>query len=327
MFIIRNRKIFFAMSGALVGLSLLAVAVFGVTFGIDFTGGTIIEMTYHGERPAKADIEAAIEPLELGAFSLRPTNEDGFFLRTRDLSQEERRQVVQALALSGRASSTVERLNAIGPVIGQELRNKAFVAIGAVIVMIILYVAFAFRHIDPAPKYPEDAVSRGKPKPEKKSAAPVSSWKYGIIAIIALLHDILIPVGLFAVLGVTMGAEIDILFVMALLAILGYSVNDTIVVFDRVRENIRGNQERGIEEPFDELVGRSLKQTYVRSINTSLTTLLVLVALLMLGGEPTQFFALTLLAGVIAGTYSSLALATPLLVTMAGEAASKQKAT
>ena len=185
-----------------------------------------------------------------------------------------------------------ERFNSIGPTIGKELRNKAFVAIGIVIIAIMLFVAFVFR----------------------KVSKPVSSWKYGVAAIIALIHDIIVPTGVFAFLGYILGVEIDILFVMALLAILGYSVNDTIVVFDRVRENLRLNREHGSEESFDLTVGKSLNQTYARSINTSLTTLFVVIALFFFGSEATQDFALVLAIGIIAGTYSSIFLATPLLV-------------
>jgi preprotein translocase subunit SecF len=160
-----------------------------------------------------------------------------------------------------------------------------------VVLAIILFVTFAFRKVSDA----------------------VSSWAYGSVAIIALLHDILVPSALFAVLGVTAGAQIDLLFVMALLAILGFSVNDTIVVFDRIRENLREHQDQG-QESFSDIVGTSLQQTFARSVNTSLTTLIVLAALYLLGGESTELFSLTLLVGVIAGTYSSLFFASPLLV-------------
>lgn len=296
MFIIKNRKIFFAISGALVGLSLAAVAFFGIVFGIDFTGGTIIEVEYPDGRPDQSRVETRLDRLDLGAYSLRDSDAQGFLLRTKDLSEEARAEVMDALSLNGGVRVETLRLNTIGPVIGQELRSKAFVAIAVVVVMIILFVAFAFR----------------------KVSEPVSSWKYGLIAIAALVHDIIIPFGVFAVLGYFFGAEVDILFVMALLAILGYSVNDTIVVFDRVRENLRANIEREKKEPFTDTVGRSLEQTFARSINTSLTTLFVLCSLYFLGGDATKNFALVLIAGVLAGTYSSLFFATPLL-TVLGE--------
>jgi preprotein translocase subunit SecF len=306
MLVVTYRKIFFIISAAIVLLSLGAVLVWGLQFGIDFTGGAIAEVSYStlparasdsraGEqsaRPEKSDVERRLSNLPIGTFSLRPSGDNGYILRTRDLSEEERVAVIDALSLNGARTLSVERFNSIGPVIGTELRNKAFLAILVVVLAIVLFVAFAFRHV----------------------SKPVSSWKYGIIAIIALLHDIIVPLGLFAVLGQFFGAEVDVLFVMALLAILGYSVNDTIVVFDRVRENLRTNEELNRKEDFELTVGKSLNQTFVRSINTSLTTIIVLITLFVLGAPATQYFALVLLTGVIAGTYSSICLATPLLV-------------
>ena len=292
MLVVTYRKIFFILSAVIVALSLGVVLTFGLNFGIDFTGGAIAEVSYPAERPGKEDVEDRLTNLPIGVFSLRPSDDDGFILRTRDLAEEERVAVVDALSLNGTVELVEERFNSIGPVIGTELRNKAFLAIAIVVLAIILFVAFAFR----------------------KVSKPVSSFKYGLIAIVALLHDIIVPLGLFAILGQFFGAEVDVLFVMALLAILGYSVNDTIVVFDRVRENLRTNEELNRKEEFELTVGKSLNQTYVRSINTSLTTIFVLVTLFILGAPATQNFALVLLTGVIAGTYSSIALATPLLV-------------
>lgn len=294
MIIVKYRKIFFILSAVFVGLSLFFTAIFGLTFGIDFTGGSILEVSYPEGRPLKAELENRLNNLPIGAYSLRPTGDTGFLLRTRALEEGERLDILQVLTLNDSKRVVSERFNSIGPIIGQELRNKAFVAIVVVILLIIAFVAFVFR----------------------KVSEPVSSWKYGVIAIVALLHDIIIPVGVFAVLGQFFGAEIDVLFVMALLAILGYSVNDTIVVFDRVRENLQLNREFNRREDFEITVGKSLNQTYVRSINTSLTTIFVLLALFFIGGTATQNFALVLITGVIAGTYSSLALATPLLVTI-----------
>jgi preprotein translocase subunit SecF len=289
--IVENKKIFFIISGVTVGLSLLFVLLWGLVFGIDFTGGAITEVSYT-ERPSKEMVEERIGTLPIGGFSLRASGEDNFILRTKDLEEAERLAVMNALSLGESVGMNTERFNSIGPIIGEELRNKAFFAIATVMLAIIFFIALTFRHV----------------------SKPVSSFKYGMIAIVALFHDIILPVGLFAVLGQFFGAEVDVLFVMALLAILGYSVNDTIVVFDRVRENLRHNEETNTRERFEETVGRSLNQTFVRSINTSLTTGFVLMTLFLIGGETTRYFALTLLAGVIAGTYSSIFLATPLLV-------------
>lgn len=302
MFIVKYRKIFFILTGVIVATAIFSIAFFGLNFGIDFTGGAITEITYPlrpdqgsaNERPSKKTLEERLQDLPIGGFSIRPTGEEGYILRTKNLTEDERINVLNALSLNEEKEVIQERFNSIGPTVGSELRNKAFVAIGIVIVAIILFVAFVFR----------------------KVYEPVSSWKYGIIAIIALIHDMLVPVGIFAFLGYAVGAEIDILFVIAILAILGYSVNDTIVVFDRVRENLRLNRERGMKEDFELTVGKSLNQTYARAINTSLTTLFVIVALFFFGSEATQNFALVLAIGVIAGTYSSIFLATPLLVTI-----------
>lgn len=292
MFVVTYRKIFFILSGIIVGLSFLSVAFFGLQFGIDFTGGAITEVSYPDGRPDKVVLEEQLNPLSVEGYSLRPTGEDGYILRTRDLTEEERIIISKALSINGTVQVVEERYNSIGPIIGTELRNKAFFAIAIVVLAIILFIAFVFR----------------------KVSEPVSSLKYGLIAIVALLHDIIIPIGMFAVLGVFVGAQVDVLFVMALLAILGYSVNDTIVVFDRVRENLRTNKELNIREDFELTVGKSLNQTYTRSINTSLTTLFVLLTLFFVGAPVTQNFALVLMTGVIAGTYSSIFLATPLLV-------------
>lgn len=301
MLIIKYRKIFFILTGVIVATAIFSVAFFGLNFGIDFTGGAITEVSYprsdlgqENNRPSREVLEERLQSLDIGGFSIRPTGDDGYILRTQDLTEDKRIGVLNALSLNGEREIIQERFNSIGPTIGSELRNKAVVAIFIVVVAIILFVAFVFR----------------------KVSEPVSSWKYGIVAIIALIHDVIVPVGIFAFLGYTVGAEIDILFVMALLAILGYSVNDTIVVFDRVRENLRLNREHGSKESFDLTVGKSLNQTYARSINTSLTTLFVLTALFFIGSEATQDFALVLATGVIAGTYSSIFLATPLLVTI-----------
>lgn len=290
MFVINNRKIFFGISGLLVVVSLMVIFNFGFNVGIDFTGGTLLEVQY-SDRPMQEEVETALENLDLGQFVLQPIGESGFILKSRALSEDEHGKVLEALG------GEEERFTSIGPTVGNELRRKAYVAIAIVATLIVLFVAWVFR-------------SKGENK-----KGPVSSWAYGFVAVIALLHDIIIPVGIFTILGHAFGGfEINALFITALLAILGYSVNDTIVVFDRVRENLALNKNQG---KFEETVGKSLKQTIARSINTSLTTLLVLLALYFLGGEATQEFTLVLIFGVISGTYSSIFLASPLLVSFA----------
>jgi preprotein translocase subunit SecF len=312
--IIERKKIFLMIAAGIMTVSIGLIAGLGLRLGIDFTGGSLTEVAY-SERPAQSDVAAAIDtlPTQLGAYSLRESTDDrgqaAFNLRTRDLTEPERQAVSEALTSVGQGGE-VTRFTSIGPTIGQELRDKAVWAIGAVALVIIMYVAWAFRGV----------------------GVPVGSWTYGGITILALIHDVLVPTAVMAILGVLVGAEVDVLFVMAILAVLGYSVNDTIVVFDRVRENLMkyrqekkvmvkneyGQPEEQIEyiptKPFADVVGQSVDQTILRSINTSVTTFLALSALYFLGGSVTQTFALVLMAGVLAGTYSSIFFANPLLV-------------
>ncbi len=302
MFVINHKKIFFIFSGLLVASSIFIISVFGLNFGIDFKGGSILEVAYSDvEHPSIEELKTNLQVLNLGNFTVQETafGEDqdkveGVILRTRDLTEVERELIISTISQEGQYQIEEKRYNSIGPVIGKELRGKAIWAILIVVLAIILFVAFAFR------KVAEVANSNNK----------VSSWKYGFAAIVALVHDILIPTGIFALLGhYFINYQIDTVFVMALLAILGFSVNDTIVVFDRIRENLGLSK----KEDFDEIVGKSLKQTIARSINTSLTTLIVLLTLYFWGGEATKQFALVLSIGVIFGTYSSIFLASPLL--------------
>jgi len=318
MWVVKHKKIFFILSGLLVALSLVAISVWGLEFGIDFTGGSILEVSYTTERPGIDEVRGVLETQELGSASVRETGDSGYVVRTRFLEDSERSALVSALALGEQDALTVERFSSVGPTIGAELRSKALVAIIVVVLAIILFIAFAFRRrgdsTDSTSSSRTGSAGSLRTGLTPNLSGGPSSWKYGITAIIALVHDIIIPTGVFAVLGYFAGAQVDVLFVMALLAILGFSVNDTIVVFDRVRENLRLNHEHNKHEPFDETVGKSLSQTYTRSINTSLTTLIVLIALFIAGGATIQNFVLTLIVGVIIGTYSSIFLASPLLV-------------
>jgi len=294
MFIVTYRKAFYFLSALLIVGSLSAVAFFGLNFGIDFKGGSIMEVEYASTRP---DIEVISLDFDANpafrGYSVRPTGERGFIVRTPFLEGDSHVEALAVLSRNGTVALTETRFDAIGPTVGKELRTKAIVSILLVIVAIVLFIAFAFR----------------------KVSAPVSSWKYGLMAVVGLAHDVIIPVGLFAVLGHYAGAEVDTLFVTALLVILGFSIHDTIVVFDRVRENLRRNAEKSIRETFEETVGKSISQTFARSINTSLTTILALIALYVFGSHSTQHFSLALLVGIITGTYSSIFIASPLLVT------------
>lgn len=299
--IIQNRNKFFIASGILVVLSILSLTIWGLNFGIDFTGGALLEVGVSNEiNMSGQEVSNLIKEkmLEIGEVRIQPT-EDGFLIRMRDLSESEHQQVLAVLSdgiPSSRALGTrndilviEKRFESIGPMIGQELKSKALWAILFALIVIIAFIAWTFRKI----------------------SKPVQSWKYGIGAIIALGHDILIVTGIFSVIGhFFLGFEADILFVTALLTILGYSVNDTIVVYDRMRENLIYNPQK----TFEETVNKSVNDTLNRSINTGLTTLLVLLGLYFLGGVSIKNFALTLILGIIFGTYSSIFIASPLLV-------------
>lgn len=291
MSIIRHRNIFFAITGTVVLLAVLSILVFGLRPGIDFTGGTLVEVRYEGTRPDAPSLARVLEDAAFEGFSLRESGTNGFTLRMSAISNEKRGELAAIMSYQG-GTAHIDQLSEVGPTIGKELRNKALIALVLVLVCILLFIAFAFR----------------------KVSKPVSSWTYGGIALVALLHDVIVPAGFYAAIGFVTGAQLDTLFVTAILTILGFSIHDTIVVFDRVRENLRVNQEHSRKEDFAETAGRSLGQTFVRSVNTSLTVLFTLLVLYFVGPSSTQDFALTLLVGITAGTYSSIFLATPLLV-------------
>ncbi|MEK7461928.1 MAG: protein translocase subunit SecF [Patescibacteria group bacterium] len=300
MFVIKYRTIWFMLSSILIVASAWAMFNYGLNLSIDFKGGTITEIKYT-DRPDKTLVDSSIENLNLGGFSVRPSGETNYIIRTKELNQGDKDKLNTALSEMG-SGQVIERQNTIGPTAGIELKSKAIKAVIVVIVMIVLFITFAFRKVSP-PAGPGGQVS------------PPTSWKYGLATIIALAHDVIIPTGLFVYFGHIFGFEIDLLFVTGLLAILGYSVHDTIVVFDRVRENLKVNQEQNHKEEFELTVGKSVNQTFARSINTSLTIFITLLALYLVGSPATKDFALLLIVGVIAGTYSSIFVASPLLVT------------
>ena len=291
MFIINNKKIFIYISIALVVISIGLLFVFPPKVGIDFKGGALTEVLYKTSRPAQTDLEAAFKLTNLDSILLQPTGDLGYIVKSRDLNEAEHALLLKTLSLEDKNPLDEKSFNSIGPSVGRELTQKAIMAIILVSLGIICFIAFAFR----------------------KVSKPVSSWKYGFMAVVSLLHDVTIPIGLLAILSHYYGAEIDTLFVVAVLTILGLSVSDTIVIFDRIRENLR-NQAAVAKINFNEIVGKSLEQSYVRSISTSLTVILVLLSLFFFGPVSTKYFALMLTVGMFFGTYSSIFLASPLLV-------------
>lgn len=290
--IIEKKKIWFGLSGLLVVLSIVFLITWGLRLGIDFTGGSILEVSYTQQRPDISQVHESLDQLGLNNIQVQPSGDSNYILRFEETAEDTHQSIVDNLStikVDGVEDNQLNelRFEAIGPVIGEELKTKAIEAIVVVLIFIILYIAYAFR----------------------KVSKPVASWKYGLAAIIALAHDILIITGVFSALGYFLNVEIDILFVTALLTILGFSVHDTIVTFDRTRENLFKNQDK----TFNEIVNISVNQTIIRSINTSFTTLLVLLAIYFFGGDTIKYFVLALILGVIVGTYSSIFLASPLL--------------
>lgn len=285
--IIGLRKIWFSISAVLVVASIVSVVYFGLNFGIDFTGGSLVEVDFVSDTDTDS-VRATLETAGYEGTRVQPSDEGDFIIRLAPLTEEEHQTVLASLS---EAHGELEelRFDSIGPVIGEELREKALLALGAALLLILIYIAWAFR----------------------KVSEPIASWKYGVLTIVAAMHDLFIPVGIFAALGFYLGFQIDTAFVAGLLTILGYSINDTIVVFDRTRENLSNLSS---SESFDSVVNRSVNQTLTRSINTSITTLLALVAVFLFGGDTIEHFALVLILGIISGTYSSIFLASPLLV-------------
>lgn len=277
-----------ALSIALVALSFTALAVFGLPLGIDFKGGTSIELAYSTPRPEVSVIKNALTTAGYEDVVVQPTGTQNIVLKSSEITDQAHEAIVSAVKTTG----DVEQVGftAIGPSVGKELKNKAILAIIMVLIAIILFIAYAFR----------------------KVSQPVSSWKFGLAAIIALAHDIAIPLGAFAIISHYTGAELDTLFIVALLTTLALSVADTIVVFDRVREHLGNNK----KQSFPELVGDSLRETFARSINTSAVVLVMVISLAVFGPESTQLFATVLAIGLFFGTYSSIFLASPILVFM-----------
>lgn len=253
---------------------------------IDFTGGTLLELQTSKPMDTVKFSQAA-KTLNLELASVQPSSDNTYLLRFKPLSQDQNEKFKQELKKQV-GDITEKRFETVGPVVGAELTHKAMLAVVVASIFIIIYIAWSFRSI---------------PK-------PYSSWKFGASAVIALLHDVVVVVGLFSIFGKVYGVEIDSLFVTALLTVIGYSVHDTIVVFDRVRENLPKMPKASFEQVMD----FSLTETLARSLNTSLTVTLTLTALLFFGGETIRWFVGALLIGIISGTYSSIFNASPILV-------------
>jgi len=306
---IKYRKIYYIFSGLMIVFSIIALSLWGLKFGIEFLGGSILELEYGRERPSNEQIMEKLKDFDLGETSIQPTGDKGVIIRMKSIDEKVHQDVlnslkqdIQLVPKEGGKEGEMEmkidvipieekRFEAIGPVVGEELKRKTIWAAIASLACMIIYIAFAFRKVQ----------------------KPVSSWVYGIISFIALCHDIFIPLGIFALLGKFYGVEITIPVITALLTVLGSSINNTVVVFDRIRENLlmRG-------ESFETVANNGMNQTLTRQINTSLAILFTVSAIYFFGGATLKYFSLALILGVLAGTYSSFFVASPLLVTWYG---------
>lgn len=286
--VVKTRAAWFICSAILLGTSVALLIGWGLKQGLDFTGGSSL-MVRFSARPSVVEMQKTLAEtkMDLGEPVVQPIGETDMSLRFKTVTEAQHQQLFAALK-QATPSITELRFESVGPVIGQELRQKSVQGLVIALLLILLYIAYAFR----------------------KVSAPVQSWKYGVVTMVAAAHDVLIPMGVFVYLGKFHGVEIGTPFIAAILTILGYSITDTIVVMDRVRENLP--KMRGA---FEEVVDFSLKQTFLRSFYTSATTLITLLAIFFFGGQSLHEFTLAMIIGIVAGTYSSIFIAAPLLVT------------
>ncbi|MFZ2681999.1 MAG: protein translocase subunit SecF [Patescibacteria group bacterium] len=284
--VIGYTRFWLGLSAFLVTTSLLLLIVLKPNFGIDFTGGSLLEIQVEGtdSQSLRSELVAAGKEAVV-----QSAEGNSYFVRLGPISEEEHQAILEILRVQ-HPDLVESKFDSVGPVIGDELKKDTAIAVIVLLVLIAVYIAWAFR----------------------KVSLPVPSWKYGLVTLLAAFHDVVIPLGVFAVLGRTSGYQIDIAFVAAMLTILGYSINDTIVVLDRTRENLA--RYRHSNKTFGEIVNQSVVETLGRSLNTTLTTLLPLLAILFVGGASTRSFVLALIIGIVSGAYSSIFFASPVLV-------------
>jgi preprotein translocase subunit SecF len=281
--------VYFAISLIILVPGLISLAVYKLRPSIDFTGGSLLEIQVNNpkEEITNEKILQVVRNEKIEISAVQSTGDNSFLLRTQTIDKDQNEKLKQSLTVK-LGDVTEKRFETVGPTVGAELTRKAVLAVIVASLAIVGYIAWSFRQV---------------PKPYK-------SWKFGASAVLALLHDVLVVLGIFSILGHLYHVEIDALFVTAMLTVIGFSVHDTIVVFDRVRENLP----KMPKNTFEEVVDYSIGETLVRSLNTSFTVLLTLTALLLFGGETIRWFVVALLVGILSGTYSSIFNASPLLV-------------
>lgn len=284
--LIQHRSWFFVISGLVIIPGVISLVLVGLRLGIDFTGGSNIEFV-KSVQTTPAQIKSVIVKNGVNVQDVQPQSNTSTLLRTDPISQKTNVKLLNDLKKID-PSIKEASFDTVGPTIGSETTKDAFIAVIVAAFAITLYIAYAFREV----------------------SKPLASWKYGVAAIAALLHDVLLVLGVFSILGHFFGVEIDVLFITAVLTVMGFSVHDTIVVFDRIRENLK----RHSSLPFEEVVNDSVLETFNRSLNTSLTVIIVLFTLLLFSGESIRWFVAALLIGILSGTYSSIFNASPILV-------------
>ena len=292
--VVKMRRFWYGLSLTLAIISIGFIATGGLKFGLDFTGGSLLEVSYAKDRPSVAEITDILKSQKIENARVQPSQTADYIIRVEVLNEVDHQAVLNALkekSVAGNKDNIVteNRFESIGPTLGSELKTRSIYSILLVIAAIVTYLAYAFR----------------------KVTRPVAAWKFGAAAVVALAHDVIILIGVFAFLGHFYSTEVDSLFVTALLTLLGFSVHDTIVTIDRVRENLFKQQDL----TFENLVDRSINETFARSINTSLATLITISAIYFFGGPSVKDFSFALMIGIIVGTYSSIFIASPLLVT------------
>ncbi|MDK2856465.1 MAG: preprotein translocase subunit SecF [Bacillota bacterium] len=271
--LISRSKLWLALSGTVIVIGLVALLVRGgLNLGIDFRGGTLLQLRF-AKAVSTEEVRNVLKNYGLEKSGIQNSGSNTVLIRTRDLADQERQNVLAGLK-EKLGDYEVLRAERVGGIVSKELTNNAFLALTIASILMLIYITLRFE------------------------------FKFAVAGILALIHDVLITVGLFALFNI----EVDSTFVAAILTIVGYSINDTIVVFDRIREHLKTHRKESLRE----LVNNSINETLVRSINTSLTTLCAVLALLFFGGETTKVFALALFIGLTSGTYSSLFIASPL---------------
>lgn len=281
---LKYSKFYLIFSGILIILSIFFLFKIGLKMGVDFTGGSLLEIEFKEKKPPLEKIREEVNKVLESDFTLQETGEKGIIIRAKNISEEQHQKILNQL---GKEKIIEKRFEMIGSIVGKELKKNTVIAIIVACILITLYVASAFR----------------------KVSRPVPSWQYGFSAILALIHDVLITTGAFVLFGKFWGMEVNVPFVAAILTILGYSVSDTIIVFDKTRENLIKR-----EGNFEEIVNFSLNETIVRCVLTSFTTLLPLFSMIFLGGRTLLPFVLTLTVGIIVGSYSSVCIAPPFVL-------------